>query len=87
MMKPIVIQVEDGSLLIEWISKNARFGISLEPNMKDSSWFYVHKNEEGACGELPQSFIEKLLEFAEANWWLDNTEPYGIDFKRTDNEK
>ena len=61
-MKPFAVHLDDGSLLIEWISNTARFGLSLEPALSESSWFYVSKNGEGGCGELPFAFTEYILE-------------------------
>ena len=61
-MKPFAVHLDDGSLLIEWISNTARFGLSLEPVLSESSWFYVSKNGEGGCGELPFAFMEYILE-------------------------
>jgi len=59
-MKPYVIRLGDGSLLIEWISKRARFGISLEPDIADSGWYYVNKDGSADIGRLPFTLLEYL---------------------------
>ena len=57
-MKPYVRQVEDGSILFEWISKNHRFCISIEPNIVESSWFFVSKDGTMESGYLPSELIQ-----------------------------
>jgi len=40
--KPLCINaLEDGSLLIEWIFPDYRFGFSLENNLNESSYYFV----------------------------------------------
>ena len=42
-MKPMIHKCEDGSTLFEWIAKDMRFGISIEKDLKESSWYFVAK--------------------------------------------
>ncbi len=41
--KPHIVKCEDGSILCEWIDKNWRMGISIEPTLEDSSWYFIQK--------------------------------------------
>ena len=50
LQKPHIIECEDGSLLLEWIKDSARFAICIEPDIYESSWYYVEKD-----GVVPQS--------------------------------
>jgi hypothetical protein len=64
-MKPMINKFEDGSLLIEWITKNERFYISIESNPKESSWGFIAKKRFGSpmlakCGDLPKELIEAI---------------------------
>ena len=62
--KPKAIKCADGSILIEWITKNCRFGISLEKEPSESSWYFVSKCHKslGDYGYLPKELIpEKLV--------------------------
>lgn len=56
-MKPHIVKGEDGSILIEWISKEYRFGITLEKNKKESSWFFVAKDGTMEGSELPEELL------------------------------
>jgi hypothetical protein len=56
-MEPQIKHCTDGSTLIEWIFKNARFGISIEAIIKDSTWFYCHKDGTNDCGGLPNDLL------------------------------
>lgn len=56
-MKPHIVKGEDGSILIEWISKEYRFGIALEKNKKESSWYFAAKDGTVEGSE----FSEELL--------------------------
>ncbi len=40
-MIPHINRLDDGSILIEWIDTNVRFGISIERDIKESGWFFV----------------------------------------------
>lgn len=63
-MEPFVTYCADDSLLIEWIDSDCRFGISIEPNLKESSWYFVTK-DYCDCGTLPPAMIERLKCFPE----------------------
>lgn len=60
-MKPSVYHDKDGSTLIEWISKDFRFGISIEPNPQESSWWFVTK-DYGDCGKLTEEMRKYIRE-------------------------
>jgi hypothetical protein len=56
------VPVDDGSLLLEWVSLGFRLGFSLEPDAADSSWFLITPREFGgldASGYLTED--PKLL--------------------------
>jgi hypothetical protein len=38
-----IARPDDGSILVEWINPRWRFGVSLEPAVCGSSWFFVSK--------------------------------------------
>lgn len=64
-LKPFVNKLDDGSLLIEWATKNERFMISIEPDLKESSWCFVAKERWGfpmlsESGYLPKELLELL---------------------------
>ncbi len=63
-MKPVFIKCEDGSILIEWIHKNCRFGITLESNREESGWYFVSNDLIGITesGELPEQFLDLFKE-------------------------
>lgn len=62
-MKPYIQKQLDGSILFEWIHQNCRFGISLEKDIKDSSWYFVSKKPFFSEGSyLPKEFIDQLKE-------------------------
>ena len=60
-MKPIIYHDNDGSTSIEWISKDFRFGISIEPNPQESSWWFVTK-DYGDCGKLTEEMQKYIRE-------------------------
>jgi hypothetical protein len=60
-MKPIVKKINDGSTLIEWISKEWRFGIVIEADKTESSWHLVTKDDKiDGCGTLSEEFLNLL---------------------------
>ena len=66
MTKPYVTKCPDGSILIEFVNKDWRFGISLEKDRKESSWYLVDKKRmtnkdfEENMGTLPEEFLNLL---------------------------
>lgn len=66
MAKPCVVKCEDGSTLIEFIDKDWRFGIVIDKNRKESSWYFVDKDRlnpedfENNCGHLSEDFLKLL---------------------------
>jgi hypothetical protein len=58
---PRLVKCDDGSTLCEWITKNWRFGISIEKNIEESNWYFVYKDPMiGECGTLPKRLIETI---------------------------
>jgi len=56
--------VDDGSILFEWISDNYRIGFSIEPDPKDSGWYLVSNENLGdvsASGHTSAIHSEKLV--------------------------
>lgn len=65
MQKPHVTVSQDGALNLEWILKNHRAAIHIEPEPKDSSWNIVAPNHQ-ECGLLSDidivAFVKALQE-------------------------
>jgi hypothetical protein len=63
-IKPMINKLNDGSILFEWCAKDCRFGISIEPNLKESTWYYVSRCPKQMLeGDyLPKEFVELLKE-------------------------
>jgi hypothetical protein len=66
--------VDDGSILIEWIFDDFRVGFSIEPDPKDSGWYLVSNENLGtinASGYTSDTNLRKvilwLLDFALSN--------------------
>lgn len=59
-MKPYLSRTDSGSVIIEWVSDEARFGINVEKDLKESGWFYVSKSGVADCGELPDELRDAL---------------------------
>lgn len=59
---------DDGSILIEWIHKHFRVGISLESNVRESSWYLVSDDTLDSrmdCGYiLDNDFSESVSKMA-----------------------
>jgi hypothetical protein len=56
--------VDDGSVLIEWIFKDFRMGFTVEPNPEDSGWYLVSNRnlgEIGASGYTSNVDTKKLI--------------------------
>ena len=63
--------VDDGSILIEWIHDKFRIGFSIEPNIEGSSWYLATNMELGeinAAGYISNNVNEKKRLFL----WLLN---------------
>ncbi len=60
-MNQYTTELDDGSLLIEWIGTDKRFGIYIQKNPLDSTWYYVSSDhmDEGS-GYLPEQLLERL---------------------------
>ncbi len=44
---PRVVTPDDGSILIEWIHKNFRIGLSIESDIQESCWYLVSNDKLG----------------------------------------
>ena len=56
--------VDDGSILIEWIFDDFRVGFSIGPDMQESSWYLVSSKNLGeisASGYIPKTDIKDLI--------------------------
>jgi len=62
-------QVDDGSILIEWIFDDFRIGFSIEPNLKDSSWYLV---SNANLGEISASGYISRIDIKSLVLWLIN---------------
>lgn len=61
--------VDDGSVLLEWIFEDFRLGFSIEPNFQDSGWYLVAKRSLGeisASGYMSNDSFDKQI-----HWLLD----------------
>jgi hypothetical protein len=61
-MKPSVHIGTDGALLVEWITKDCRFYLAIEKDLKGSSWGYLSKCKKQLheFGELPEELLFAL---------------------------
>jgi hypothetical protein len=58
------VNVDDGSILLEWIFTEFRVGFSIEPEPFHSSWFLVSTDSLGqisAYGYIPETDAKKLI--------------------------
>jgi len=62
-VKLYVTKYSDGSVSLEWISQLVRFGISLEQNPSESSWYYVSKDILSDSGLITESELDCLREY------------------------
>lgn len=49
---PTICHLDDGATLIEFIWKNARIGVSIEKDLKESCWYYVIKHGDSMSGYI-----------------------------------
>ena len=61
--------VEDGSILIEWIFGDFRIGFNIEPNPNDSGWYLVSNKN---LGEISASGYTSGIEIKNLILWLLN---------------
>ena len=57
----LAFDVEDGSILIEWIFDDFRVGFGIEPTLSESSWYLVSNIRLGdinLAGEMPKNELE-----------------------------
>jgi hypothetical protein len=50
-----ISRADDESLIVEWPFSHHRLGFSIEPDLVESSWFFVsdeHEDSTSACGKL-----------------------------------
>ena len=60
-MKLYVFHCDDGSISFEWIDKDFRFGISLEKDKEESSWYFVHRGAIAEGDVLPDELLNYLV--------------------------
>ena len=68
MNKPFVTELDDGTILIEFIKDDRRFGINLENDFSESGWYYASKEMAGGdmnCGEFSEEMIASWKKFME----------------------
>ena len=62
-IKPWVQKTEDGDILIEWVTKDCRFGITLGKDISadESGWYYISRCKHllNGNGPLPKELFEK----------------------------
>jgi len=64
-MKPHYTELEDGSILIEWIAPDVRFCINIEVDPSESGWCFVTRDgTQNDCGYLPPEFMRLLTKYA-----------------------
>lgn len=61
--------VEDGSILIEWIFRDFRIGFNIEPNPNDSGWYLVSNKN---LGEISASGYTLGIDIKNIVLWLIN---------------
>jgi len=61
--------VDDGSVLIEWIFSNFRIGFNIEPNPEDSGWYLVSSKN---LGEVSASGYISNINISPLFLWLFN---------------
>jgi len=61
--------VDDGSVLIEWIFSDFRIGFSIEPNPEDSGWYLVSNKN---LGEISASGYTSNIDIKTLVLWLLN---------------
>jgi S-formylglutathione hydrolase FrmB len=62
---PYAIQCDDGSISIEFISKTARFGITVENDPGESGWYFVSKSGDHQFGTWPEEMATAFRQFME----------------------
>lgn len=58
------IDANDGSVLIEWTFEDRRLGFTIEPEVKDSGWYFVLSNASSQrfeAGSLDQLELPRLV--------------------------
>ena len=62
-MKPYYTELENGSILIEWVAPDVRFCINIEVDPSESGWCFVTKDGTGSdSGYLPPEFVRLLTQ-------------------------
>lgn len=80
--KIYVFESEDGSILLEWIFKNLRLGLSIESEIEKSSWFLVSNKSIGsinAYGRLDSDIKYPVIKWL-ANLVISNPSLFINDF-------
>lgn len=61
--------VDDGSILIEWIFSDFRIGFNVEPNPEDSGWYLISNKN---LGEISASGYTSNIDIKTLALWLFN---------------
>jgi hypothetical protein len=59
-IKPLIHVAEDGSVLIEWITRDVRFYLTIEKDINESSWGFLSRYGFMSSGELPKELIDLI---------------------------
>lgn len=54
--------LDNGTISLEWIATDRRFGVTLEPERKDCCWWYVDKKNQ-TSGYLGEAALSALSEY------------------------
>ena len=80
-LQPYIAHSEDGSTHFEWIEKEWRLGIVIDPNPQDSSWFLVTMPSMGgihATGSIQEKGLDKLLRWLLNFVWIQTGNSDGL---------
>jgi hypothetical protein len=59
-IKPLIHKADDGSVLIEWITRDVRFYLSIDKDPNDSSWGFLSRYGFQCWGPLPIELIDLI---------------------------
>lgn len=62
-MTPHITKCADDSVLIEWIGKSERLGISFEHSPIEAAWYHVSRDGVNIMGMIPDSELGLLKEY------------------------
>ena len=77
----MVSELDDESVLIEWIFHNCRIGFSVEPNLEESSYYLISRNCSGTQYYAETREIGNDIESA-----VDNAVGFVLEYMQCDCE-